>query len=284
MPTTTKPKRIKGSRYVKEFNISGECELHLETILKSWNKRFYINQWKDEYALVQEGLIQGAFAPKLNVRISSNDALELIQKRNLICVKSCANKTSEAYELISTWYDVKTIKSKIDELKRLGTMEHHSLPERNFVQEMILRYEEALKSIPKETPVALIGEIEKIDTTGIASKTDDKKFIGFEKDDEYVAVAEKQMNLQLLSKLKEKDHVAFQWNYGSFGKEIVVASITIAEEQKVLVHWMDGYKSEGKWIEKSEIIAIGDNSAKGKIKGYSGKFNILIPNHELLEK
>jgi len=88
----------------------------------------------------------------------------------------------------------------------------------------------------------------------------------------------------VLSNLKAGDYIAFQWNYGIFGKVIIVDNITCVEDEQVLVHFLYGYKSEGEWVKKSDIIAIGDMSANGKIKGWSGNFNILLPNHELLSK
>lgn len=86
--------------------------------------------------------------------------------------------------------------------------------------------------------------------------------------------------LSALSNLKIGDYIAFQWNYGTFGKEIIVDSITCIEDEQVLVHFLYGCKSESEWVKKSDIIAIGDISANGKIKGWSGNFNILLPNHE----
>ena len=88
----------------------------------------------------------------------------------------------------------------------------------------------------------------------------------------------------VLSNLKVGDYIAFQWNYGMFGKEIIVDNISYVDDEKVLVHFLYGYKSEGEWVKKSDIIAIGDMSANGKIKGWTGNFNILLPNHELLSK
>lgn len=88
----------------------------------------------------------------------------------------------------------------------------------------------------------------------------------------------------VLSNLKVGDYIAFQWNYGTFGKEIIVDNITCVEDEQVLVHFLYGYKSESEWVKKSDIIAIGDMSGNGKIKGWSGNFNILLPNHELLSK
>ena len=88
----------------------------------------------------------------------------------------------------------------------------------------------------------------------------------------------------VLSNIKEGDYIAFQWNYGIFGKEIIVDNITCVDGDQVLVHFLYGYKSEAEWVKKSDIIAVGDMSAKGEIKGWSGKFNILLPEHELLSK
>ena len=88
----------------------------------------------------------------------------------------------------------------------------------------------------------------------------------------------------VLSNIKEGDCIAFQWNYGIFGKEIIVDNITCVDGDQVLVHFLYGYKSEAEWVKKSDIIAVGDMSAKGEIKGWSGKFNILLPEHELLSK
>ena len=88
----------------------------------------------------------------------------------------------------------------------------------------------------------------------------------------------------VLSNLKVGDYIAFQWNYGMFGKEIIVDNISCVDDEQVLVHFLYGYKSEGEWVKKCDIIAIGDMSANGKIKGWTGNFNILLPNHELLSK
>jgi len=92
----------------------------------------------------------------------------------------------------------------------------------------------------------------------------------------------KSKTLDPLSNLSEGDYIAFQWDYGGLGKEIIVDSITSISENSVLVHFLYGYKSEAEWVNKKDIIAVGDMSATSKIKGWSGNFNILQPNHELL--
>ena len=67
--------------------------------------------------------------------------------------------------------------------------------------------------------------------------------------------------------LKTGDYIAFEWNYGVSGKEIIVDSITMVKPDEVLVHFLYGYKSEAQWVKKKDIIAVGDPKGKGKIKG-----------------
>lgn len=88
---------------------------------------------------------------------------------------------------------------------------------------------------------------------------------------------------KILANLVLGDFIAFEWAYGMFGREIIVAPITLYHEDEVLVHFLYGYQSESEFIKKSDIIAVGSSSANGKIKGWSGNFNILIPDHELLQ-
>ena len=85
-----------------------------------------------------------------------------------------------------------------------------------------------------------------------------------------------------IERLKPGDYIAFEWKYGTLGPEIMVTNITSVGKNYVLVHFLDGYKSEAEFVKKGDIIAIGDTSATGKIKHWIGNFNILQPNHPLL--
>jgi hypothetical protein len=85
-----------------------------------------------------------------------------------------------------------------------------------------------------------------------------------------------------LSQLKEGDYIAFPFTYNGEQVEIIVDNITSVNDKEVLVHFLYGHHSLAEYIKKEDIIAIGDMNANGKIKGWSGKFNILKPNHDLL--
>jgi hypothetical protein len=89
----------------------------------------------------------------------------------------------------------------------------------------------------------------------------------------------------MLLNLKEGDYIAFGFNYnGGIPKEIIVDNITKVYEDRVLVHFMYGYHSMAEFIDKKDIIAVGDNIfGTGKIKGWGGKFIILLENHPLLK-
>lgn len=88
---------------------------------------------------------------------------------------------------------------------------------------------------------------------------------------------------KILSNIKKGDYIAFEWKYGLFGSEIVVTNITEVYKNDVLVHFLYGYKSESEFVSKKDIIAIGDTKSDGKIKGWSGNFNIILKNHKLLK-
>lgn len=92
-------------------------------------------------------------------------------------------------------------------------------------------------------------------------------------------------NINSLNTLKKGDYIAFGFNYnGGEPNEIIVDNITSIEKSgRVLVHFLYGHRSLAKHISKSDIIAIGNHKANGKIKGWSGNYEILKPDHPLLE-
>lgn len=89
--------------------------------------------------------------------------------------------------------------------------------------------------------------------------------------------------MKTLQSLEINDYIAFEWEYGPLGKEIIVDKVSSIHGNKVLVHFLYGLRGEAEYVDLDKIIAIGDPSANGKIKGWSGNFNILIPTHELLK-
>ena len=94
-------------------------------------------------------------------------------------------------------------------------------------------------------------------------------------------------NMKKVNDLKEGDYIAFKWEYGvnqGEGGDIVVTDITKVYDDQVLVHFLDGYKSESEFVKKEDILAIGNMDGNDGIKGWTGKFDILKPDHPLIVK
>ena len=77
--------------------------------------------------------------------------------------------------------------------------------------------------------------------------------------------------------LTEGDYIAFGFNFnGGEPNEIIVNEIDEIYPDKFLVEFLYGYKSLSEYIKKEKILAIGNNeTGEGKIKGWSGKYDIL---------
>ncbi len=88
-----------------------------------------------------------------------------------------------------------------------------------------------------------------------------------------------------LDDLQTGDYIAFAWHDGR-DFDIIVENITsIAEHGHVLMHFMNGFKSESEYVKPENIIAIGDQIAgPDSIPFWKGKFHILLPEHPVLVK
>lgn len=75
--------------YIKEFQTTGVCTIHLNKVIKDWNDTFYLSQWKDEFWLLN---------PTTKAKISYEDANYLIIQLNLYSTQS------PFYNSGKTWY------------------------------------------------------------------------------------------------------------------------------------------------------------------------------------
>ena len=83
--------------------------------------------------------------------------------------------------------------------------------------------------------------------------------------------------------LSKGDYIAFRWTYNGEKDEIIVTNITEVYEGRLLCHFLYGHHSMAEFVEKDDLIAIG-NLEEGKIKlrGWSGRFDVVQPNHPLI--
>ena len=88
-----------------------------------------------------------------------------------------------------------------------------------------------------------------------------------------------------LESLKKGDYIAFGYNYnGGEPNEIIVDNISFAHDDDVIVHFLYGYRGLSERVNKADIIAIGNHEGEGKIPGWRGSYDILKPNHPLLQE
>ncbi len=87
--------------------------------------------------------------------------------------------------------------------------------------------------------------------------------------------------MKSIDELAKGDYIAFGFNYnGGEPTELIVSNITqIYKDKKsiiqVLVHFLYGYKSLAEFVKRENIWAIGNPKGTGKIKGWTGKYDIL---------
>lgn len=91
--------------------------------------------------------------------------------------------------------------------------------------------------------------------------------------------------MKTVDELKEGDVIAFEWNTHDFrGNVVIVDGISISRDGSFLCHFLDGYKSEAEWVKQEDVLAIGNMNGKHRIKGWTGRFDIIKPDHPLMVK
>lgn len=70
------------------------------------------------------------------------------------------------------------------------------------------------------------------------------------------------------------EHYLFVVKLGS-DYEVVVAKPTLVNDTEILFHFSIGWKSEGEFINKSDILGVGSEYGTTEIRGWSGKYRII---------
>ena len=85
--------------------------------------------------------------------------------------------------------------------------------------------------------------------------------------------------MKSVSDLVKGDYIAFGFNYnGGEPNEIIVNEIDEIYQGKFLVVFLYGDKSLSKFVNKEDILAIGnDETGEAEIKNWSGKYDVLNP-------
>lgn len=72
---------------IKHFNMTGPCVIDIDILEKSWDHRFCLSQWKDEFRLIQY-VRRGSSNTKIKCTISSEQAQEIIERLELVRTQS----------------------------------------------------------------------------------------------------------------------------------------------------------------------------------------------------
>lgn len=101
------------SKYISKFNETGNSVADIELVCKDWSNKFSINLWKDEFDVDRYTLI---IKDELKTLISKEQALELIDKLNLIKLESAILKSSASFHtskfILSEYCRLNKIKAK----------------------------------------------------------------------------------------------------------------------------------------------------------------------------
>ncbi|RJQ29123.1 hypothetical protein C4565_02565 [Candidatus Parcubacteria bacterium] len=73
-----------------------------------------------------------------------------------------------------------------------------------------------------------------------------------------------------------QNYYMFGFNYnGGTPDEVIVEKPTSIDEEKILFHFLHGYKSVGEYINKEDIVAVGEEDGAFEVAGWTGRYTIL---------
>lgn len=123
---------------IKQYKETGPCEVHVDKVVSSWDDRFSISQWHEEYRLIEQ--LQLLKEEAYGVTISKQQAEEIITKSKLLPVKSTMFRNAK------TWRNRENIVREKDRIE--GLLKDKEDPQEiRVLSEIVREFEEALKHI-----------------------------------------------------------------------------------------------------------------------------------------
>lgn len=120
-------------KFLKTIPLTGQCELDMEKAVKDWKDYYFISQWKEEYSLIApKGRRSKAYS--LNVNISNEQALELINRLKLFPIRTMFNSGR-------VWRVEKFI---ISEIERFDKLKKEKEMELDTLKDVLRDYENSL--------------------------------------------------------------------------------------------------------------------------------------------
>ena len=122
------------SKYISEFKEYGESTLNIDVVLKYWNKKHALTIYNGDKGKEYEFIVSGKGG--LKTRISENQAVEIIEKLNLIYVQD------SLFVRCGCYYPASYVKS---ELTRLRDLQKDKLNEIEVLNNVVCCYDKALR-------------------------------------------------------------------------------------------------------------------------------------------
>lgn len=125
------------SKYIKEFNKTGNCIANVPLICKHWNNSFFISTYKTENGTDYTFYIRGKRKESTlcRIRLSEEQALEIVSKLSLVYVGSTLFRSGGAY------YGKEYLDA---EIVRLNDILNEKRFELQTIQDLVSSFERAL--------------------------------------------------------------------------------------------------------------------------------------------
>lgn len=84
------------SRFIKNHNNTGHCEIDADLVVSKWNHLFWVSQYKDEYRLIK---YKQKNSPNvvLKVGISESQFIELKDRLNLVSTQDGTFRNAKSW-------------------------------------------------------------------------------------------------------------------------------------------------------------------------------------------
>ena len=113
------------SKYITEYNMTGECTIDVDAVAKDWNRLWYVSQYDDRYTLIQK-LRWDTPKNRIKCIISKEQMQQLIDKVGLTATPD------RIFRLAKSWRRIKDVELEHQKrVKRLAKKETTKIKKAN---------------------------------------------------------------------------------------------------------------------------------------------------------
>lgn len=125
------------SKYITEFQQTGNCKANVGLICKDWNERFSISTWINDEEEIYIFIVLGKRKNQrlCKAAISKEQALEIVKNLKLVHIKSGMMRSGGAY------HNSDFVKSEIERITKIKQEKEQEL---TFIRHTLYNYEVAV--------------------------------------------------------------------------------------------------------------------------------------------